>query len=57
MNESTAQKIAPIEVGYLVATESGKTVDQSSFDALQKILIRNKLFGGFARLGQIGFAS
>ena len=29
-------KIAPIEVGYRVATKSGKTAEESSADALQK---------------------
>jgi hypothetical protein len=33
---SSASRIAPIEVGYLVATESGKFADGSDGDALQK---------------------
>jgi prefoldin subunit 5 len=31
------EKIAPIGVGYLVATKSGKSAEESYADALQKI--------------------
>ncbi len=37
MNVSGAEKIAPIGVGYRVATQSGNSAEESDADALQLV--------------------